>query len=205
MLRLPSRRSKGRKGLLTAQNGRGFTLIELMQSLVIFSIVLAIVFGLFIQIRKVLQRRSDYQLLLDRSSGMLNTMATAIRQSRYWVQGDSTGISVIGRDEEPASYQWRDVDSTLARNGKILHAQDLKVVRFKLAYAAPGDPRCPSDPDDWFRTIDTDASSSLEGDELRNATTLGIVLQTWSRGRTLELTATVPLSKPLTDTLQLSK
>ena len=63
-------------------NDKGFTLIELLISVVIFSIIIAIVSGVFISTLKVQQRVLATQQLLDQTGYLMEYMSRSIRMAR---------------------------------------------------------------------------------------------------------------------------
>ena len=69
-------------------NDKGFTLIELLISVVIFSIIIAIVSGVFISTLKVQQRVLATQQLLDQTGYLMEYMSRSIRMAGKDIFGD---------------------------------------------------------------------------------------------------------------------
>ena len=114
-------------------------MIELMQALVIFSIVIVIVFGLFIQVSKTLQKREFRQQLLDESNRVLNILVDGISNSSGWISGDTSGITIIERNGLPVKLGWNLNDIMIYYDDMPLQAKGVKVPVFKLLYLPSGD------------------------------------------------------------------
>lgn len=178
----------------------GYSLIELMQALVIFSIVMVIVFGLFIQVSKTLQKREFRQQLLDESNNALNYLAGSISNSSGWISGDTTGITIIDKSGMPVKINWNQKDSMIYYEDKLLIAKGIKVPTFKMLYLPSNDSLYMYPKEEWFEELDFDRNGILEGQEIKRASTLEISFQTSTKGQNIKLKSTVRLPKPVADT-----
>lgn len=78
---------------------KGFTLVEMMITLLIFSVIIGVVIGLFVSAIKVQRYNLTYQQLLDQTSYALEYMSRAIRMARK-SDGACSGMSPA------ANYEW---------------------------------------------------------------------------------------------------
>lgn len=181
-------------------NFRGYSLIELMQALVIFSIVMVIVFGLFVQVSNTLQKREFRQQLLDESNGALNYLIDGISNAAGWISGDTAGITIIDRSGLAIALNWNQNDSMIHYGDKILPAKGIKVPAFKLFYMPPNDSLSLYPKEEWFDELDFDRNGVLEGTEIKRASTMEISFQTSTKGQNIKLKSSVRLPKPVVDT-----
>jgi prepilin-type N-terminal cleavage/methylation domain-containing protein len=181
-------------------NNFGYSLIELMQALVIFSIVMTIVFGLFIQVSKALQKRESRQQLLDESNNALNYLAGSISNSSGWISGDTTGITIIARSGMPVKINWDQRDSVIYYGDKLLLAKGIKVPTVKMLYLPSNASLYLYSKEEWFEELDFDRNGILEGPEIKRASTVEISFQTSTKGQNIKLKSTVRLPKSVADT-----
>jgi hypothetical protein len=175
-------------------------LIELLQVLVIFSIVMAIVFGLFIQIKKMIERREAYHSLLDRTGSTLRQIEHLIVNAQGWCGGDSLGITVLDRDENYRTIKWQIADSQLTVDGAPVLPGNVKTIRFHLQYRPRADSAGLLPENEWWDWLDSDRSGALEGGELKRTTMVGIELGIRSRNQTAQMKAVLSLPRPIVDT-----
>lgn len=187
-------------GTLPRGDRRGFSLVELLQVLVIFSIVMAMVFGLFIQVKRMIERREAYHRLLERTRGALRLVEGAVGNARGWCGGDTLGITILDREDEFKTIRWDPRDSQLTVGDGGPAAGNGRVVRFAIRYRPRSDSAALLPEDELFEALDGDGSGALEGGELARARTAEIVLRLSDRGRAAEMSAVVRLPRPVADT-----
>ncbi len=181
-------------------NFRGYSLIELMQALVIFSIVMVIVFGIFIQVSKTLQKREFRQQLLDESTNALNYLVDGISNSAGWISGDTTGITIVDKSGLPVRLSWNQRDSVIYYGDRPLPAKGIKVPVFKMLFLPSNDSLYLYPKEEWFDEFDFDRNGILEGTEIKRASNIEISFQTTAQKQNIRLKSSVRLPKPIIDT-----
>jgi prepilin-type N-terminal cleavage/methylation domain-containing protein len=71
---------------------RGFTLVELLISVAIFSIIVTIVFGIFVSASKTQRMNLDINELLSQSNYLMEYMSRAVRMAKKDLTGDCTSF-----------------------------------------------------------------------------------------------------------------
>jgi len=178
----------------------GFSLIELMQALVIFSIVMAIVFGLFVQVSRTLQKREARQQFLDESNNAMNSMVDKISNSAGWISGDTLSIKLLGKNGLMARLYWNPKDSLLYCDDKVLMDKGIRVSKFGFIYLPSSDSMQSRSKEEWFDELDNDGNGILEAMELNRASNVEITLNSSIQGQGVHLKSAVRLPKPVTDT-----
>jgi prepilin-type N-terminal cleavage/methylation domain-containing protein len=179
----------------------GYSLIELLQVLVIFSIVMAIVFGLFLQIKHTIERREALNTLQDQASAGLHQMEGTITKAAGWVAGDTAGIILKDREDRTRTIRWMEQDSQVTIDGARLFPAPLRVPRFSLHFMPRADSAVMIREEDMFLTLDSDRNGMLEGGELAGARMVEIRLTISLRQQRIELRSMVTLPKPIADTV----
>jgi prepilin-type N-terminal cleavage/methylation domain-containing protein len=182
------------------RNRSGFSLIELIQALVIFSVVMAIVFGLFVQVSRTLQKREARQQLLDEVNSVMNFMAERISNSSGWISGDTLSIRLIGKNGLIARLYWNPKDSLIYYGEKPLSDKGTKVTKCGLTYLPPNDSLQLCSKEEWFDELDSDRNGTLELMELKRASNIEISLITLAKDQQVFLKSTVRLPRPVADT-----
>lgn len=178
----------------------GFSLIELIQALVIFSIVMAIVFGLFVQVSRTLQKREARQQFLDEANSAMNSMADKISNSAGWIGGDTLSIRLLGKNGLMSRLYWNPKDSLVYCDDKVLMDKGIKVSKFGFTYLPPNDSMQFHLKEEWFNEMDNDGNGILEAMELNGASNVEITLNSSILGQGVHLKSAVRLPKPVIDT-----
>lgn len=173
----------------------GFSLIELLQTLVIFSIVMGIIFTLFVQVKRQMEGREGRRKLEERTAGLAESVRSRIERSAGWTRGDSLGLTLVDRAGDAVEVRWMEKDSSLLMGTDKRPAMPVRLYRAKFTYLsrppALGETAQASD------GPDLDGNGAIEGEELRNARLVEIRLRTMALGRKTEISATARLPEPI--------
>lgn len=175
----------------------GFSLIELLQALVIFSIVIAVVFSLFIQVRRQLARRERQRTLSDQTGELLDKAGKTIAGAGGWIRGDNAGIYLIGRSGDTIYVRRPAGDSVLIIGRDTLPRKPARLIGFKLTYLSRNLPLGGEDPEP--EDPDQDGNGIIEGLEMKDARIVVINARTMLLERRAELSAAVRLPEPVFD------
>lgn len=145
---------------------KGFSLIELMQALVIFSLVMAIVFSLFVKIKRTMDQRERRHELFNVSQKMAGEIESALKNASGWSWGKPTGICFTGSDDDTVKIVWQAGDSMLYWNDKKCFDGNARITGFSLSFAPSPDSLGLYDSQEWFEELDDDRSSVLWASEL---------------------------------------
>ncbi|MBI5805540.1 prepilin-type N-terminal cleavage/methylation domain-containing protein [candidate division TA06 bacterium] len=151
---------------MTSSRQKGFSLIELMQTLVIFSLVMAMVFGLFVKIKRTMDQRERRYELFNASQKMAAEVESALKNASGWSWGKPNGICFTGSDDDTVKIVWQARDSMLYWNDKKCFEGNARVTGFQLSFAPGPDSLGLYTAREWFEELDDDRSGVLWGREL---------------------------------------
>lgn len=173
----------------------GFSLIELLQVLVIFSIVLGIIFTLFIQVKKQIEGRDSKRRLEEQTASLAESVRSRIERSAGWIGGDSLGMKLVDRAGDTVELRWIEKDSVLLMGSDKRPSMPVRLYQAKFTYLSrpPALGEKVPDSDD----ADLDGNGVIEGDELRRARLVEIKLKTAALGRKNEISSTARLPEPI--------
>jgi len=129
-------------------NCRGFTLVEVMATLVIFSLIAIEVGGIFIQIMSLERRSFASQKIQENSMSVLESIAREIRVSQIINQDSSdcsrTNLTISHPVSGPISYSLSSgvVQKTISDNGQLvtvpLNSSDVEFTKFNFCVKGSG-------------------------------------------------------------------
>ena len=127
-------------------NNKGFTILEMLIAVTIFTLVVASASGLFVSSLKAQRSTLAYQQLLDQTSYLMEYMSRAVRMAKKDITGACTGTAKLnyvfsGQCLKFMNYknpsqcqQFCLVGSRIVdENGNYLTASDLKVTSFNVS------------------------------------------------------------------------
>lgn len=153
---------------------KGFSLIELIQTLVIFSLVMAVVFGLFVRIKRTMDQRERRHELFNAAQEMAGEIESALKNAAGWSWGKPNGISFTGSDDDTVKIVWQIKDSMLYWNGKKCLDGGARVTDCLFSFAPGPDSLGLHTAREWFEELDDNRSGALWCRELDRAKWLKI-------------------------------
>lgn len=110
------------------QNSKGFTLMEVMVSVTIFTIIVTIGMGALITIFKTLQKTRADRQVIDSISYVMDTMTRRIRTGKDFQDSDiGIGIKFVDQDGYTVQF-YNDVDNGISRIYMIDGSSDTEVL-----------------------------------------------------------------------------
>jgi prepilin-type N-terminal cleavage/methylation domain-containing protein len=183
----------------TAHKQRGFSIIELLQAVLIFGMVVAIVFSLFLQIRKSMEKRARRHALLQTTQKAQAGIRRSLQSASGWCWGRPEGICFVGADEDTHEVMWKRNDSMLYWDGQKYFTDGTRMPLCVLAYAPGPDSLDARTPAEWFEELDEDRDGTLRGAELKRARWLKVRMVSARDGQSFSLDGEIKLPVPLID------
>jgi len=137
-----------------------------MQTLVIFSLVMAVVFGLFVRIKRTMDQRERRHELFNAAQKMSGEIESALKNAAGWSWGKPNGICFTGSDDDTVKIVWQITDSMLYWNGKKCFDGGARVTDCLFSFAPGPDSLGLYAAREWFEELDEDRSGALWGREL---------------------------------------
>jgi prepilin-type N-terminal cleavage/methylation domain-containing protein len=95
-----------KKNNLKIKSGAGFTLIEILVAISVFSIIISSISGIFVFSVREQRKTLTSQILLDQTSYVLEYMSRSLRMARKQIAGEAQCLSQSGLNYEiPSAYQ----------------------------------------------------------------------------------------------------
>lgn len=116
-------------------NRRGFTLVEIIVTILIFGIVSSIIFTTFIQIRKRIYENNWKIELIEEGVRLSNIIKFELMTARVIYFADIDSIFYLNQEGNYSSFSWRD--SILFKSNKRLSTREILVPSFRFIYYEP--------------------------------------------------------------------
>ena len=178
---------------------KGFSLTELMQTLVIFSLVMAMVLGLFVRIKRTMEQRERRHELFNAAQKMSGDIESAIKNATGWSWGKPNGICFTGSDDGTVRIVWQVKDSMLYWNDKICFDGGGRVTDCLFSFAPSPDSIDLRTAPEWFEGLDEDRNGVLWGREMNRAKWLKLEMTVTKGGQQFKVEAGLRLPVPLID------
>jgi prepilin-type N-terminal cleavage/methylation domain-containing protein len=117
---------------VTSCDNRGFTLIEIIVSILIFSILSALLFSTFIQIQRNINKNRWKSQLTQEGVRICNTIKMELIGAREIYYANQDSISFLNQEGKLSSFCCRD--SALFKSNKSMISEGTKVTSFKFSY-----------------------------------------------------------------------
>ena len=111
---------------------KGFTLIEMIVSLLIFGILSALLFSTFIQIQRNINENRWKNELTEEGVNICNIIQLELMGTREIYYADRDSISFLNREGAISSFCWKD--SILFKTNKSIVQTNTKIISFKFEY-----------------------------------------------------------------------
>ena len=154
----------------------GFTLVELSITMLLMTLLVGMLFSVYTFLNRqftLWQERvhlqSQVHVLMQRISRDL--------QAATLVEPDSVQAWTIAFGEAP-TVRYVYVDSVLQRNGRGMHAEELRVISFGITRMAPSLPMVVADSNAW--PLRYDVSLQLAGTHAAYALNTSVTSRSWS-------------------------
>lgn len=125
----------GAKNQLNIKTNKGFTLIEMLVAILVFSIIVGSISGIFVSGIREQRKTLSSQVLLDQASYALEYMSRALRMAKKQITGDPVCLSQSGTNYEITDgetkikfinpLQGDDCQSFFLQDGKLKYQKDL--------------------------------------------------------------------------------
>jgi prepilin-type N-terminal cleavage/methylation domain-containing protein len=132
--------SRVRQGLVHSValcENKGFTLIEIIVALLIFSILSALLFSTFIQIQRNISENKWKNQLTEEGVKICNIIRLELTGAREIYYADQDSISFINQEGKLSSFCWKD--SLLFKSNRNIVSADTKVISFRFIYYLSSD------------------------------------------------------------------
>jgi prepilin-type N-terminal cleavage/methylation domain-containing protein len=151
-------KKKLRRGLVSSVSSvtlcenRGFTLIELIVALLIFSIISTILFSTLIQIQRKTNVDRWKNELTEEGTRICNTIRWELTGAREIYYADRDSISFINQEGNFSTIYWKN--SLLFSSNKKIVSKDTKVTSFKFVYYLPREIPTESSVPEYYLPLD---------------------------------------------------
>lgn len=115
----------------------GFTLIEIIVSLLIFGILSALLFSTFIQIQRNISENRWKSQLTEEGVNICNIIRMQLTGAREIHYADQDSISFINQEGNLSSFCWKDF--LLYKSNRNIVPTDIKVISFRFIYYLPSE------------------------------------------------------------------
>ncbi len=116
---------------------KGFTLIELIVSILIFGILSALLFSTFIQIQRNISKNRWKSQLTEESVKICDIIRIELTGAREIHYADQDSISFINQEGKLSSFCWKNY--LLYKSNRNIVPTDIKVISFRFIYYLPSD------------------------------------------------------------------
>ncbi|MDI6741059.1 MAG: type II secretion system protein [Candidatus Edwardsbacteria bacterium] len=177
---------------------KGFSLIELLVSITILGIVMATVFGLFVQITNRIRQRETRQEALTQAERVSDLIAAKISNARGWISGDTLGILLLDGNLDTLRVRWNADSGRIYFNATPIDTSGC-VTRFRLQYSPKGDTADATPREQWFEELDHDRDGRLEAGELARTSMVLVDIRLKRISQEMSAQKLVRLPKPVID------
>ncbi len=115
----------------------GFTLIEIIVSILTFGILSALLFSTFIHIQRNIHKHRWKSQLTEEGVKICDIIRIELSGAREVHYADLDSISFINQEGQLSSFCWKD--SLLFKSNKSITPADTKVISFRFIYYLPSE------------------------------------------------------------------
>jgi prepilin-type N-terminal cleavage/methylation domain-containing protein len=128
---------KQNKNLCALCGKNGFTLIEIIVSLLLFGILSALLFTTFMQIQRNIHEQRWKNELTEEGVKICNIIRMELTGASKIYYADQDSISFDNQEGNRSSFCWKD--SLLFRSNRNIVFEDTRVIYFKFKYYLPSE------------------------------------------------------------------